>query len=83
MKKSEYEKLTDRQKAVFKILFMGGVHTAKSIRNAIGDEHLNVSAIVKALKEKDNRIRTRWRYQKGLGYFKLYSHAAPGRWLSE
>ena len=83
MKKNEYEKLTDRQKAVFKVLFTGGVHTAKHIRNAVGDESLNVSAIVKALKEKDARIKIGWRYQKGKGYFKVYSHAAPGRWLSE
>lgn len=80
MTKDEYEALPKTQKAIFKILFTGGVHTARNIRTSIGDENMNVGIVVKALKEKDPNIQSSWRYQKGKGYFKVYYYKHPGEW---
>lgn len=80
MTKEEYERLPKQQRSVFKILFSGGFHTAKNIRSQIGDDKLNVSTIVKALAAKDEAVCSRWRYTKGVGFYKIYYHKNPGEW---
>ncbi len=80
MTRDLYNKLPEKQKEVFKILFCGGVHTAYNIRQSIGNKDLNVTAIVKALSAKDKNVCSRWRYLKGRGYFKVYFYKYPGEW---
>lgn len=83
MTKEEYEKLPKQQKNVFRILFSGGFHSAKNIRYQIGDDNLNVSTIVKALAQKDEAVCYRWRYTKGVGYYKIYYYKKPGEWKKQ
>lgn len=80
MTKEEYEKLPEKQKKVFKIIFSGGYHTARNIRASLGDEDMNVSNLVQSLNEKDKNVCFRWRYQKGRGYYKIYYYKNPGEW---
>ena len=47
MTKEEYERLPKQQKQVFRILFSGGLHSARTIRLQIRDDKLNVSTTVK------------------------------------
>lgn len=60
MTKEEYEKLPEKQKKVFKIIFSGGYHTARNIRASLGDVDMNVSTLVQSLNEKDKNVCSRW-----------------------
>lgn len=80
MTKEEYERLPKQQKQVYRILFSGGLHTARTIRQQIRDDKLNVYTTVKGLQEKDNNVCSRWRYTKGIGFYKIYFYKYPGEW---